>query len=74
MFKIGDFSLAKKNIENLNSIEDFYEQVRNIVGFYEMVEWEDYEIKALQRIADARYNELKFNEYGKEALAFYNAC
>ncbi len=58
MFKMGNFSEAKKNIENINSKENFYEQVRYIVGFYDGVEWEDYEIKALQRIADARYSEL----------------
>jgi hypothetical protein len=58
MFKTGNFSLAKKSIESLTSKENFYEQVRHIVGFYDGVEWEDYEIKALQRIADARYSEL----------------
>ena len=58
MFRTGDFSLAKKSIESLTSKKDFYEQVRRIVGFYDGIEWEDYEIKALQRIADGRYAEL----------------
>ena len=56
----GNFSLAKKSIENLNIKKGFYEEVRRIVGYYDGVEWEDYEIKQLQRIADARYFELGF--------------
>lgn len=54
----GNFTLAKKSIEGLNMKKGFYEEVRRIVGFYDNVEWEDYEIKTLQRIADARYAEL----------------
>ena len=54
----GNFSLAKKSIESLNIKKGFYEEVRHIVGYYDGVEWEDYEIKQLQRIADARYSEL----------------
>ena len=54
----GNFSLAKKSIENLNIKKGFYEEVRRIVGYYDGVEWEDYEIKQFQRIADARYSEL----------------
>ena len=56
----GNFSLAKKSIESLNIKKGFYEEVRRIVGYYDGVEWEDYEIKQLQRIADARYFELGF--------------
>ena len=56
--KRGNFSLAKKSIESLNIKKGFYEEVRRIVGYYDGVEWEDYEIKQLQRIADARYSEL----------------
>lgn len=56
--RIGNFSLAKKSIESLNFKKGFYEEVRRIVGFYDGVEWEDWEIKQLQRIADARYSEL----------------
>lgn len=54
----GNFSLAKKSIESLNIKKGFYEEVRRIVGYYDGVKWEDYEIKQLQRIADARYSEL----------------
>lgn len=54
----GNFSLVKKSIESLNMKKGFYEEVRRIVGFYDGVEWEDWEIKQLQRIADARYSEL----------------
>lgn len=54
----GNFSLAKKSIESLNIKKGFYEEVRRIVGYYDGVEWEDYEIKQLQRIADARYSKL----------------
>ena len=58
IIKTGDFSLAKKNIESISTIKNFYEEVRHIVGFYDGIEWEDYEIKALQRIADAKYAQL----------------
>ncbi len=54
----GNFTLTKKSIESLNIKKGFYEEVRRIVGFYDGVEWEDWEIKQLQRIADARYSEL----------------
>ena len=54
----GNFTLAKKSIESLNTKKGFYEEVRRIVGFYDGVEWEHYENKQLQRIADARYSEL----------------
>lgn len=56
--RIGNYYTAKKQIEKLNVKDSFYEDVRNIVGFYNGVEWEDWEIKSLQRIADARYSEL----------------
>jgi len=56
--RIGNFTLAKKSIESLNTKKGFYEEVRRIVGFYDGIEWEDWEIKQLQRIADARYSEL----------------
>lgn len=56
--KRGNYSEAKSKIENLTKQSGFYDAVRDIVGFHEGVEWEDYEIKALQRIADARYIEI----------------
>lgn len=45
-------------IKQLNNVKTFWEDVRNIVGFYEHKFHEDWEIKHLQRIADARYEEL----------------
>lgn len=56
--KVGNYYTAKNQIEKLNTKDNFYEQVRNIVGFYDNVIWEDWEIKSLQRIADAHYSEL----------------
>ena len=51
--------LAEK-IKALDSLDNFYENVRNIVGYYDdSVFIEDWDIKELQRIADARYEELK---------------
>ena len=54
----GNFSLAKKSIESLNIKKGFYEEVRRIVGYYDNVEWEDWEIKRFQRVADYRYLQL----------------
>ena len=56
--RIGNYYIAKSKIEKLNTKNNFYEEVRKIVGFYDGVEWEDWEIKSLQRIADARYSEI----------------
>ena len=56
--RTGNYSTAKSKIEKLNTKNNFYEEVRKIVGFYDGVEWEDWEIKSLQRIADARYSEI----------------
>ena len=56
--RIGNYYTAKSKIEKLNIKNNFYEEVRKIVGFYDEVEWEDWEIKSLQRIADARYSEI----------------
>ena len=58
MFKTGNYAVAKERIKKINTKDNFYDKVRDIVGFYEGVFWEDYEIKNLQRIADARYAEL----------------
>ena len=56
--RIGNYYTAKAQIESIEKQGGFYDSVRNIVGFHENVEWEDWEIKNLQRIADARYIEL----------------
>lgn len=49
----------EQKIEQLTNKETFYEDVRQIVGFYdERVFIEDWDIKRLQRVADARYEEL----------------
>lgn len=56
--KTGNYAEAKTKIQKLTKQAGFYDEVRDIVGFYEGVIWEDYEIKALQRIADARYIEI----------------
>lgn len=56
--RTGNYYTAKSKIEKLNTKNNFYEEVRKIVGFYDGIEWEDWEIKSLQRIADARYSEI----------------
>ena len=56
--KTGNYYTAKSEIEKLDKQADFYGKVRDIVGFNEGVLWEDWEIKSLQRIADARYIEI----------------
>lgn len=56
--KRGNYYTAKSAIEKIKKQSGFYDVVRDIVGFNEGVEWEDWEIKSLQRIADVRYIEL----------------
>ena len=56
--KMGNYYTAKAEIKKINKQGGFYDKVRDIVGFSDGVFWEDWEIKSLQRIADARYIEL----------------
>ena len=49
---------AEKKINELTEVEGFYDRVREIVGYYDGVFWEDWDIKHLQRVADARYHEI----------------
>lgn len=56
--RTGNYYKAKSEIEKIEKQGGFYDVVRDIVGFSEGIEWEDWEIKSLQRIADARYIEL----------------
>lgn len=49
----------EKKIKELTNKETFYEDVRRIVGYYNPnVFIEDWDIKRLQRVADARYAEI----------------
>lgn len=49
----------EQKIKALTNKSTFYEDVRHIVGYYDnSVFLEDWEIKHLQRVADARYEEL----------------
>ena len=48
----------ESQIKKLSNVNTFWEDVRKIVGYYENRFHEDWEIKKLQRIADARYAEL----------------
>ncbi len=48
----------KNKIQALTNKASFWEDVRQIIGFYDGKIWKDYQIKELQRIADARYEEL----------------
>lgn len=49
---------ALDKIKKLENKDTFYEDVKNIIGFYEHRFWEDWDIKTIQRYADARYEEL----------------
>ena len=49
----------EKRIMGLKNIKTFYEDVRKIVGYYEGKDWEDWQIKHFQAVADMRYEELK---------------
>ena len=49
----------EEKIKKLTNKETFYEDVRQIVGYYNPnVFIEDWDIKRLQRVADARYAEI----------------
>lgn len=49
----------EKQIKELTNKDTFYEDVRQIVGYYNpKVFIEDWDIKHLQRVADARYAEI----------------
>lgn len=59
------YTLSKciDEIKAIDNIEDFYDKVREIIGYNDNewnnnFGWEDNEIKKLQRVADARYEEL----------------
>ena len=49
----------EKKIMELQDIKTFWHDVKVIVGYYENKEWEDWQIKQFQRIADYRYEQLK---------------
>ena len=51
---------ALGKIKKLKNKDTFYEDVKNIIGFYEHIFWEDWNIKTIQRCADACYEKLKF--------------
>jgi hypothetical protein len=48
----------KDKIIQLDNVKTFWEDVKKIVGYYDNVFLEDWEIKELQRIADYRYSQL----------------
>ena len=49
----------ERKIKELTNVATFYEDVRQIVGYYNPnVFIEDWDIKHLQRVADARYAEI----------------
>lgn len=49
----------KNKILELNNIDTFWQDVKNIIGDKD---FEDYQIKELQRISDFRYEQLKNKE------------
>jgi hypothetical protein len=49
----------ERKIKKLTNKKTFWDDVREIVGFYDdTVFIEDWDIKRLQRVGDARYEEL----------------
>lgn len=55
----------KQKISQLTNIKTFWEDVRNIVGYYDnSIHIEDWEIKELQRWADYYYQKLLEKEKG----------
>ena len=51
--------VMEKKIKELTNVDTFYEDVRQIVGYYDPnVFIEDWDIKRLQRVADKRYTEI----------------
>lgn len=48
----------EREIRELTNVDSFYDDVRKIVGYYDGVFIEDWDIKRLQRVADARYTEI----------------
>ena len=56
--KANVYAMERK-IKELTNKKTFWDDVREIVGFYDdTVFIEDWDIKRLQRVADARYEEL----------------
>ena len=56
--KANVYAMERK-IKELTNKKTFWNDVREIVGFYDdTVFIEDWDIKRLQRVADARYEEL----------------
>ena len=49
---------ALAGIKKLNNKETFWEDVKNLIGYYEGTFWEDWDIKSIQRAADSRYMEI----------------
>lgn len=45
----------EREINQLTNIDTFYDDVREIVGYYKGIFIEDWNIKRLQRVADKRY-------------------
>lgn len=48
----------EREINQLTNVDSFYEDVRKIVGYYDGVFIEDWDIKKLQAVADKRYTEI----------------
>ena len=56
---MANVTKMERQIKELTNVETFYEDVREIIGYYNpKVFIEDWDIKRLQRVADARYAEI----------------
>lgn len=55
---IKSIKQMEREINQLTNVDSFYEDVRKIVGYYDGVFIEDWNIKKLQAVADKRYTEI----------------
>lgn len=59
IMKANDISRMEKEINTLTNVSSFYDDVRRIVGYHDdNIFIEDWDIKHLQRVADARYEKI----------------
>lgn len=61
-----------KQIQALDSIDDFYDKVREIIGWKQHIHHSDHNIKKLQAVADARFEELLHNQMLDKAKKLIN--
>ena len=56
--KARTVSSCMTKINKLTDPATFFEDVRQIIGYYDHYFWEDWEIKKIERLSDKRYSEI----------------